>query len=198
MTIFVVPIIKHQSYQSRWATYFMQSNNWDITRFAFNHFYIHTILNRETNSKWIIFCSSVFIFHPNKLICLLLFLNEKKNHTKYQTHSVEKQNIDVQPIIYRLTQETVLNPTTIKSNSSHATVTPNINDNDSSATTGIAFVTNTTVATTTAVVAAAAAAAATDAVSIIDININNNKTKWIIISFPNLPTLHDNWPIIYL
>lgn len=47
---------------------------------------------------------------------------------------MEKQNIDVQPIIYRLTQETVLNPTTIKSAThlTQQTVPPNINDNDTS------------------------------------------------------------------
>lgn len=49
---------------------------------------------------------------------------------------VEKQkNIDVQPIIYRLTQETVLNPTTIKTATyvSHQTVPSNINDNNTTA-----------------------------------------------------------------
>lgn len=47
---------------------------------------------------------------------------------------MEKQNIDVQPIIYRLTQETVLNPTTIKSAThlTQQTVPANINDNDTS------------------------------------------------------------------
>lgn len=47
---------------------------------------------------------------------------------------MEKQNIDVQPIIYRLTQETVLNPTTIKSAThlTQQTVPSNINDNDTS------------------------------------------------------------------
>lgn len=49
---------------------------------------------------------------------------------------VEKQkNIDVQPIIYRLTQETVLNPTTVKTATyaSQQTVPPNISDNKTSA-----------------------------------------------------------------
>lgn len=80
---------------------------------------------------------------------------------------MEKEHIDVQPIIYRLklTQENVLNPTTIKSATylSQQTVPPNINDNDTSATvTGVAIVaaTDTTTASvsTVAVVAAVAPA----------------------------------------
>ncbi|XP_055322329.1 neuropeptide FF receptor 2 isoform X2 [Sitodiplosis mosellana] len=66
---------------------------------------------------------------------------------KYKRHlMVEKQNVDVQPIIYRLTQETVPNPATIKSAAylSQQTVPPNINDNDTSTatTTVIAATTN--------------------------------------------------------
>ncbi|XP_031618332.1 neuropeptide Y receptor type 1 [Contarinia nasturtii] len=103
---------------------------------------------------------------PRQLCRLLHAIKQLKSN---KTHSVEKPNIDVQPIIYRLTQETVLNPTSIKSatHSSQATVTPNINDNDSSANIDIAYVTDTTTV----------AAAVAVAVAIIDNINNNNKAK---------------------